>query len=77
VDFPTTIEDLEKSIPVIQEFPGWKCDLTLLRRFEDMPKNACEYLKFIEQFVETPIAVVSVGPDKAQTFQRTDPWTRS
>jgi adenylosuccinate synthase len=77
IDFPTTIEDLEKAEPVIQEFPGWKTDLTLMRRFEDLPKNACDYLKFIEGFVETPITVISVGPDKAQTFQRTDPWTRS
>jgi adenylosuccinate synthase len=77
VDFPTTIEALESVEPVIQEFPGWKADLTLMRQFEDLPKNACDYLKFIETFVETPISVISVGPDRAQTFQRTDPWTRS
>jgi adenylosuccinate synthase len=77
VDFPTTIEDLDLVEPVIQEFPGWKADLTLMRRFRDLPKAACNYLKFIEDFVETPIAVISVGPDRAQTFQRTDPWTRS
>lgn len=76
-DFPATIEALEKAEPVIQEFPGWKTDLTLARRFEDLPPNACSYLKFIEEFVETPITIISVGPDKAQTFTRTDPWTRS
>jgi adenylosuccinate synthase len=76
-DFPATIEALEKVEPVIQEFPGWKTDLTLARRFEDLPENACSYLKFIEEFVETPITIISVGPDKAQTFTRKDPWTRS
>jgi len=77
VDFPTTIEALEKAIPVIQEFPGWKTDLSILRTFEQLPVEVHEYLKFIESFVETPITVLSVGPDKKQTFQRSDPWTPS
>ncbi len=77
VDFPTTIEALEKAIPVIQEFPGWKTDLSILRKFEQLPKEVHEYLQFIETFVETPIMVLSVGPDKKQTFQRSDPWTLS
>jgi adenylosuccinate synthase len=77
VDFPTTIEALEKAIPVIQEFPGWKTDLSILRKFEQLPKEVHEYLQFIETFVETPIMVLSVGPDKKQTFQRSDPWTQS
>ena len=77
VDFPTTIEALEKAIPVIQEFPGWKTDLSILRKFEQLPKEVHEYLQFIETFVETPIMVISVGPDKKQTFQRSDPWTLS
>jgi len=76
-DFPATMEALEKVEPVIQEFPGWKIDLTGARRFEDLPPNACSYLKFIEEFVETPISVISVGPDKAQTFTRKDMWTPS
>lgn len=76
-DFPTTIEDLEAAVPVIREFPGWKTDLTVLRRFADLPPQVTGYLNFIEDFVETPISVVSVGPDRAQTFQRTDPWTAS
>jgi adenylosuccinate synthase len=76
-DFPATIEALEKAEPVIQEFPGWKTDLTVARRFEDLPPNACSYLQFIEEFVETPITIISVGPDKAQTFTRKDPWTPS
>lgn len=77
VDFPTTIEALDKAVPVIQEFPGWKTDLSVLREFEQLPKKVVAYLAFIEAFVETPITVISVGPDKAQTFQRKDPWTRS
>jgi adenylosuccinate synthase len=77
VDFPTTIEALEKAIPVIQEFPGWKTDLSILRTFGQLPVEVHEYLKFIESFVETPITVLSVGPDKKQTFQRSDPWTPS
>ncbi|MEI8092782.1 MAG: adenylosuccinate synthase [Spirochaetales bacterium] len=77
VDFPTTIEALDKAVPVIQEFPGWKTDLSVLREFEQLPKQVVAYLAFIEAFVETPITVISVGPDKAQTFQRKDPWTRS
>jgi adenylosuccinate synthase len=77
IDFPTTIEALEKAIPVIQEVPGWKSDLTVLREFNQLPKQVVAYLAFIESFVETPITVISVGPDKEQTFQRNDPWTKS
>lgn len=69
-DFPTSIEDLEKAVPVTRSFKGWQTDLTGKRKFSDLPEAAKDYLYFIEGFVETPIEYISVGPDRAQTFKR-------
>ena len=76
-DFPGTVADLEAAEPVIRSFPGWKTPLGSVRRWEDLPQKARDYLSFIEEYSQTPISVVSVGPDRDQTLVRKSPWTRS
>lgn len=60
-DFPTTTQ-LKKAKPVWEKLPGWKCDIRGIRKFEDLPENAQNYVKFIEEHIGFPIKYVSNGP---------------
>ena len=49
---------------------GWNSDLTSLTKLEDAPKEFLDYISYLEQELQTPITIVSVGPDRAQTIIR-------
>ncbi len=67
-DFPY---DIEKGIePVYKELPGWKTDMTNFTSEEQFPKEFCEYIDFLETELETPIKIISIGPDREQTIVR-------
>ena len=68
-DFPYDISDglIE---PVYAEMPGWKTDLTKMSSEAEFPKAFSDYIAFLEKELETPIAIVSVGPDREQTIER-------
>ena len=65
--FPTALKDAE---PVIEYFDGWKCDISGVRRFEDLPKAAQEYVLYIEKAIGCPITYVSVGPERDSIIVR-------
>lgn len=75
-NFPAAVSELERAEPVLQRFPGWKQDITAVKRYDDLPVAVHEYVRFIEDFTETPVTIVSVGPDRRQTMIRQEPWTR-
>lgn len=56
--------------PVYVELPGWKTDLTKMKSEEEFPEEFNAYLSFLEEQLETPIKIVSVGPDREQTIIR-------
>lgn len=56
--------------PIYTEFKGWKQDLTEMTSATTLPKELNDYIKFIEDFVEVPVKIVSVGPDRTQTIVR-------
>ncbi|MCZ4409236.1 adenylosuccinate synthase [Cryomorphaceae bacterium 1068] len=62
----------EKIEPVYDSVPGWKKDLTQLNSEEDFPQELSDYVDYLEKALETPITVVSVGPDRNQTIVRTE-----
>ncbi|MBD3723256.1 MAG: adenylosuccinate synthase [Flavobacteriaceae bacterium] len=64
---PYNIEP-ENVEPVYTEMKGWKADLTGMSSYEELPQELKEYITFIEQELEVPIKVVSVGPDRTQTI---------
>jgi adenylosuccinate synthase len=65
--FPYDIQ--EKNVkPIYKEFEGWDEDLTQKESFENLPKTLKEYINFIEIELNTPISIVSVGPDRKQTI---------
>ena len=67
--FPYNIEP-ENLEPIYIGFDGWSEDITKITDFNCLPDNLKEYIEFIENELETPIKIVSVGPDRTQTILR-------
>lgn len=67
-DFPYNIE--EGIEPVYKELKGWKADMTKMTSEEEFPQEFKDYIKFLETELETPIKIISIGPDRAQTIVR-------
>jgi adenylosuccinate synthase len=65
---PADANDFERVEPVYEELPGWSGDLRGARRIEDLPQEARNYLGFMEEYTGTPAAILSVGPDRAETI---------
>ena len=59
--FPAVLADAK---PVMTTMPGWKCDISGARRWEDLPKAAQDYVKYIEREIGCPIQYISVGPER-------------
>lgn len=62
--------DPENVSPIYVEKKGWKADLTGMTSYDQLPSELKEYVEFIEKFVEVPIKVISVGPDRTQTINK-------
>ncbi|MDD6715662.1 MAG: adenylosuccinate synthase [Firmicutes bacterium] len=71
-EFPVT-KDLKRCKPVYKTFKGWKCDIRGIRRFEDLPQEAKDYVNFIEQQIGFPITMVSNGPAREDIIYRESP----
>lgn len=65
---------LQRSVPIYESWPGWKQDLTAVRRLEELPAAARAYLDRLTELCGVPIDVVSVGPDRAQTLVLHQPF---
>jgi len=66
--FPYDLSD--GSEPVYVEFPGWKTDMTKMQSEDEFPEEFNAYISFLEEELEVPIKIVSVGPDRGQTIIR-------
>ncbi len=55
---------------IYKDIPGWQCDLTGITDEKDFPEAFKNYIQFLEDELETPITILSVGPDRAQTIIR-------
>ena len=67
--FPASLEDLAKCEPIYEEFEGWGEEVANARSYDELPENAKKYLKRIEEFTDTKISIVSVGPKRDQTMR--------
>lgn len=56
--------------PIYETLPGWNCDITGVRRFEDLPKQAQAYIDFLEKLAGVRISIITVGPEREQTINR-------
>ncbi len=67
--FPLDEEECTQCQPVYQNLPGWKEDISRVKKIKDLPPNAYKYLNFIQKELNIPIEMVSVGRDRKQTIQ--------
>ena len=64
-DFPYEIDDVK---PIYKEFRGWKKDMTQCRSAAEFPQEFRDYVAFLEEYLETKIGIISIGPDREQTI---------
>lgn len=69
-EFPVT-PLLEKAKPVLKVLPGWKSDISGIKKYEDLPENCRKYIEFIEEQIGYPITMVSNGPGREDIIYRT------
>jgi len=72
---PSNIRLTEKARPVYEEVAGWQEEIGHVRNMEDLPVQARDYIKRIEDITETPAAIVSVGPARDETLLLRNPFT--
>ncbi len=68
-DFPVT-RDLNRAKPVYTTLPGWKCDVRGCTEWDKLPKQAQDYVEFIEKEIGKPIKIVSTGPKRHENIFR-------
>ncbi len=68
--FPSNISALETAVPVYETHPGWKTDVAGCKTFSELPQNAINYIKRIQELCyNVPVLMVSIGPDRSQTIE--------
>ena len=69
---PASMSDLAACEPIYEEMEGWQSDTTGICSYDDLPLAAKNYLKRLEELIETPIAMISVSPQRGKTIQMKD-----
>lgn len=72
--YPASLKVLASCTPVYEELPGWDEAITSAKRFEDLPLNAQNYVRRIQELVGVGISTLSVGPDRSQTMILDSIW---
>ncbi len=67
-NFPSDSRVLSTIEPIYEELPGWKESLNHVTKWEDFPREAQDYLRYIEQFTGVPVSIASVGASREQTI---------
>ncbi len=73
---PSNIKDAAAVTPIYQDLEGWKDDIDTVQEFDALPQQAKDYLKWIEEYTETPVDIVSVGPDREKTLLLNNPFEK-
>lgn len=68
-EFPVT-HLLEKAKPVLEILPGWKEDISGVRKYENLPENCRGYIEFVEEKLGFPITMISNGPGRGNIIYR-------
>ncbi|MFC1902102.1 adenylosuccinate synthase [Chloroflexota bacterium] len=68
--FPANIAALERCRPIYEEAPGWQTSIADVRNFEDLPPQAQQYVKRLEELIGCPASIISVGERREQTIHR-------
>lgn len=77
-NFPASIRKLERAKPVYTTLKGWKgwddTEAVLKEGYDALPKELKDYVAFIEKETKVPADIVSIGPDRNETFDRSGKW---
>ncbi len=68
-EFPRQHRVLYECEPIYEDHPGWQTDITGVRSFDDLPTAAQSYVRRVEEIADVPVHIVSVGPERASTFE--------
>lgn len=68
-DFPSRVDILERCQPVYEELAGWQTSVNDVRRFEQLPREARQYVTRLEELINCPVSIISVGPRREQTIE--------
>jgi adenylosuccinate synthase len=71
-EIPVSQSDFHHAKPIYEIYPGWDEDITTAKKFEDLPKNAQDYVLALEKLSGTRISAIGVGPDRNATIVRHD-----
>jgi adenylosuccinate synthase len=71
-DVPVNQTDFHHAKPIYEYFPGWNEDISVARTFEELPKNAQDYVLALEKMSNTRISVIGVGPERDEVIVRHD-----
>jgi adenylosuccinate synthase len=67
-EVPVSQSDFHHAIPIYENFPGWEEDITGCKKFEDLPKNAQDYVRALEKMSKCRISAIGVGPARDATI---------
>ena len=70
IAFPSNVSILSEITPEYIEIEGWNCDISGVETFDQLPEKAKEYVKFLEESLETKVSIVSIGPGRHETIIR-------
>ncbi len=71
--FPSSLQVLEECEPVYETLPGWEQPLTEARNAADIPQRTRDYVAYVSDYLNVPIPIISVGPDRDQIVQLGQP----
>ena len=69
-NYPASLEELAKAKPVYKEFKGWSGDISHVRKYDDLPAAAREYIEFIEEQTGVGVGMIGVGPERTECVLR-------
>jgi adenylosuccinate synthase len=67
-DFPSNIDTLAKCKPVYEELPGWQVPISDMRQHKQLPSQARQYIRRLEELLSCPVSIVSVGANREQSI---------
>ena len=73
-DFPASLKVLADCKPIYETLAGWPEDISTLKNYDDLPQNVKNYLKRIEELIDTPISIISVSPERDATMVLSNPF---
>jgi adenylosuccinate synthase len=73
-ELPANLDVFEKCRPIYEEMPGWQTSIKAAKTFAELPEKARNYVKRLEELIECPIVIVSVGPRRDETIVLKNPF---